>query len=232
MTAGNVFQQFYTFADTMVVGRVLGMDALAALGAAEWMVFLMFGSMQGLVQGFSIIVAQRFGRKDKAGLKESVMAAGLLSAVFSFFFLAAFICLPELGRIPDSLIDWKNFHAETKLIREELKMGVPMGCQSMITAAGGLVVQSAVNGFGVLFLAGYTAANKLYGLLETAAVSDGYAMASFAGQNRGAGLCQRIGKGLKAANITGVTTAFLISAFMFFSADRYFSVSLPEKPWL
>ena len=50
---GNVFQQFYTFVDTMVVGQALGVKALAALGAAEWLTFLMFGLVQGLVQGFS-----------------------------------------------------------------------------------------------------------------------------------------------------------------------------------
>lgn len=86
MTAGNVFQQFYTFADTMVVGRVLGMDALAALGAAEWIVFLMFGSMQGLVQGFSIIVAQRFGRKERKAENITGVTTAFLMSAFMFFF--------------------------------------------------------------------------------------------------------------------------------------------------
>ena len=66
---GNVFQQFYTFVDTMVVGQALGVKALAALGAAEWLTFLMFGLVQGLVQGFSLVMARQFGAGDDKGLK-------------------------------------------------------------------------------------------------------------------------------------------------------------------
>lgn len=67
---GNVFQQFYTFVDTMVVGQALGVKALAALGAAEWLTFLMFGLVQGLVQGFSLVMARQFGAGDDKGLKK------------------------------------------------------------------------------------------------------------------------------------------------------------------
>lgn len=66
LMVGNVFQQLYTVVDTMVVGKALGVDALAALGAADWMNWMMLGVIQGLTQGFSILMAQRFG----AGLKE------------------------------------------------------------------------------------------------------------------------------------------------------------------
>ena len=55
---GNVFQQLYTVVDTMVVGKALGVNALAALGAAEWMNWLMLGIIQGLTQGFAILMAQ------------------------------------------------------------------------------------------------------------------------------------------------------------------------------
>ena len=67
---GNVFQQFYTFVDTMVVGQALGVGALAALGASEWLTFLMFGLVQGVVQGFSVVIAQRFGANDEEGMKK------------------------------------------------------------------------------------------------------------------------------------------------------------------
>ena len=58
---GNVFQQFYTVVDTMVVGKALGVHALAALGAADWMNWMMLGIIQGLTQGFGILMAQHFG---------------------------------------------------------------------------------------------------------------------------------------------------------------------------
>ena len=76
---GNVFQQFYTFVDTMVVGQALGVGALAALGASEWLTFLMFGLVQGVVQGFSVVIAQRFGANDEEGMKKAVAGAVMLS---------------------------------------------------------------------------------------------------------------------------------------------------------
>lgn len=91
-----------------------------------------------------------------------------------------------------------------------------MGLQNMITAFGGMIVQSIINSFGVIFIAGFTAANKLYGLLESAASSYGYGIASFAGQNKGAGLYQRIHQGFKEASALGIMTAYLMSAVMFF----------------
>lgn len=61
---GNVFQQFYTVVDTAIVGQALGVNALAALGAADWLNWLVLGLIQGFAQGFSIYMAQRFGAED------------------------------------------------------------------------------------------------------------------------------------------------------------------------
>ena len=51
MFLGNIFQQFYTMADTMIVGRVVGVEALAAVGAGAWLVWLALGIMTGITQG-------------------------------------------------------------------------------------------------------------------------------------------------------------------------------------
>ncbi len=48
MMLGNIFQQFYTMADTMIVGRVVGVEALAAVGAGDWLVWLVLGIMTGI----------------------------------------------------------------------------------------------------------------------------------------------------------------------------------------
>ena len=61
LMAGNIFQQMYTVVDTAVVGKVLGIDALAALGAVDWLNWLTLGVIQGFTQGFSILMAQNFG---------------------------------------------------------------------------------------------------------------------------------------------------------------------------
>lgn len=307
---GNVFQQLYTFVDTLVVGQALGVNALAALGASEWLTFLMFGSVQGLTQGFSVIISQEFGAGQEGELRRAVFQAVLLSAaaavlltalgqaalpavlawmgtpeeirglallylrfiyagipaailyntaaavlravgdsrtplramtvssvcniVLDLLFvlvlnmgipgaavstvlaqlLSGICCLIGIRRIPGLSMRREDCRADRELIEQELRLGLPLCLQNMITSFGGLVVQSVINGFGVLFIAGYTAANKLYGLLEIAASSYGYAMSSYAGQNMGAGKRKRIGAGLRAANLIGTATAYLMSAVM------------------
>ena len=57
-----------------------------------------------------------------------------------------------------------------------MKVATPLAIQNVIISVGGLTVQYVVNGFGFLFVAGFTASNKLYGVLEMAAVSYGYAI--------------------------------------------------------
>ena len=69
---GNVFQQFYTMVDTMVVGQVVGVEALAALGATDWLVWLVLGVATGMTQGFSILVSQYYGAREWDKLKKSV----------------------------------------------------------------------------------------------------------------------------------------------------------------
>ena len=74
-----------------------------------------------------------------------------------------------------------------------------MAFQNAVISVGGMIVQSVVNGFGVIFIAGFTATNKLYGVLEVAATSYGYSMVTYAGQNLGAGRVDRIRQGIRAA---------------------------------
>lgn len=136
--------------------------------------------------------------------------------------LSGICCLIGIRRIPGLSMRREDCRADRELIEQELRLGLPLCLQNMITSFGGLVVQSVINGFGVLFIAGYTAANKLYGLLEIAASSYGYAMSSYAGQNMGAGKRKRIGAGLRAANLIGTATAYLMSAVMILLENRSF----------
>lgn len=81
-------------------------------------------------------------------------------------------------------------------------------------AVGGLVVQSIVNSYGVLFIAGFTATNKLYGILEIAATSYGYSMTTYVGQNLGAGRWDRIRSGVRSATVIALATSIVISVCM------------------
>ena len=80
---GNIFQQLYLVADSMVVGTFLGVDALAALGICGWPSWIVIGMLQGLAQGVSIIMARDFGRDDLPSLKNTYGNALILSGVFS-----------------------------------------------------------------------------------------------------------------------------------------------------
>lgn len=60
---GNIFQQFYNLVDSVVAGRYIGVNALAAIGSTTSLIFLLTGGLQGITSGFSIMVAQSFGAK-------------------------------------------------------------------------------------------------------------------------------------------------------------------------
>ena len=76
---GNVFQQLYTVVDTMVVGKALGVTALAALGSADWLNWMMLGIIQGITQGFGILMAQEFGASKFEELRKTVGSSIMLS---------------------------------------------------------------------------------------------------------------------------------------------------------
>jgi Na+-driven multidrug efflux pump len=78
---GNVFQQLYTLVDASVVGRGIGLQALAALGSADWFNWLFLSAVQGLAQGFAIPMAQAFGANDHKDLRRYVGSSVLLALV-------------------------------------------------------------------------------------------------------------------------------------------------------
>lgn len=310
LMAGNVFQQLYTVVDTMVVGKVLGVTALAALGAADWLNWLMLGVIQGLTQGFGIRMAQEFGADRQDRLRECVGSAvvlSMLSAVlltaagqlaarpvlmllqtppeiieFTLLYLRimfagvpivmlynllacilrslgdsrtplnamivasltniALDCLFVLGfhwgiagaavatliaqavssgfcffyikRLTILKLTKEDFRLREDLTRKLIFLGLPMAFQNGIIAVGGMIVQFVVNTYGVLFIAGFTATNKLYGLLEIAGTSYGYAMVTYVGQNLGAGKMERIRSGMRAAMGIAMATSVVIAICM------------------
>ena len=88
---GNVFQQLYNMVDTIIVGRYVGADALAAVGSTGTIMFLLTGFSQGITAGFSILISQRYGAKDENGVKRAV-ANGIFLSIF-FTLLLTFSCL-------------------------------------------------------------------------------------------------------------------------------------------
>lgn len=323
---GNVFQQLYTVVDTMVVGKALGVSALAALGAADWLNWLMLGIIQGITQGFGILMAQEFGAGKYENLRKTIGCSVSLSLLFSllllgcgqfvarpiltllqtppeiidnsllylrimylgvpvvmsynlfatvlrslgdgktplhamivaaitnivldFLFVLVFglgisgaaiatliaqlisslFCLYHIRRIEILTLCSSDFQLRNDLSSKLLMLGFPMAFQNAIIAIGGMIVQFVVNGFGVIFIAGFTATNKLYGVLEVAATSYGYAMVTYAGQNLGAGRTDRIRKGMRAAVWIALITSAVIAVVMLFGGKAILSCFISGTP--
>ena len=88
---GNMFQQLYNMADTIIVGRYVGADALAAVGSTGTIMFLITGFSQGITSGFSIRVSQRYGARDTEAVRHSI-ANGIFLSVLSSLILTI-LCL-------------------------------------------------------------------------------------------------------------------------------------------
>ncbi|MDE7332826.1 MAG: polysaccharide biosynthesis C-terminal domain-containing protein [Lachnospiraceae bacterium] len=321
---GNLFQQLYTFVDALIVGQYVGADALAALGASEWLTFIMFGVISGITQGCSVVAARFFGEKKMDSLKKAIYGGGCIAAFGAVVFtvagqtlvrrglellrtpeevlglteiylrilyggvpvtflyniaaailralgnsqkplrammiaslgniafdvlfvvkldmgiggaawgtvlaqvLASAYCITSIREIEICRINKEDRVIDRDILWEQIKIGVPMGIQNIITAAGGLVVQATVNGFGFLFLTGYAAANKLYVLLETAASSYGHGILTYTAQNKGLGSYKRIRGGLVSALLIGVVTALMMSAIMVFAGRGILGLFIRE----
>lgn len=84
MLLGNIFQQFYSMADTFIVSRTIGVDAFAAVGSTGSISSLIIGLATGLTVGLSVITAQRFGRQDIKAIRKNLAASVIISAVISY----------------------------------------------------------------------------------------------------------------------------------------------------
>lgn len=103
---GNIFQQLYNIADIVIVGRTLGMNALAAVGATSPVFFFLMFVVVGLTNGFAVITGQRFGAKDPVGVRRSVTVSTVLSSVFTIVFSVL------LGLFMNVILAWMNVPRE------------------------------------------------------------------------------------------------------------------------
>lgn len=97
---GNIFQQFYNMVDTIIVGRFVGLQALAAVGSTGTIIFLIFGFVQGMTTGFTVKTAQCFGAGDTQGLKKSVGNAAILTAIVTIVMtVVSVLCIDVLLKV-------------------------------------------------------------------------------------------------------------------------------------
>ncbi len=303
---GMLFQQLYNMVDTIIVGRYLGVNALAGVGSTGSVNFLVIGFVLGVCTGFAIPVAQKFGSKDYDGLRKFV-GNTIWVAVFFAAVLTAATCLlcskilgwmhtpdgvfaeardyifviflgipatflyntlsgfirslgdsktPVVFLVISSLLNvaldlfmivvlkmgvagagWATVISQLvsgllclgyiarkfeilRLKRADLKpdpyyigrlcaTGLPMGLQYSITAIGSILIQSAVNSLGASSMAAVTAGSKVSQLMCCPFDAMGSTMATFSGQNIGAGKLDRVKKGLGSCSLLGVCWAVL-----------------------
>lgn len=109
LLGGNLFQQLYNMMDTLIVGRTLGVQALAAVGCTGSIMFLFIGFVQGLTTGMSIVTARAFGADDRDGVRRSFAAIIVLGACIAVVLTALAVPLakPILRAMntPASIID-------------------------------------------------------------------------------------------------------------------------------
>lgn len=110
--AGNLFQQVYSMVDTVIVGRFVGVDALAALGAVNGFSFMVVGFAQGLGCGFAVLVSQCYGARDYDRMRRayamSILASVVTGIIVSVLFFAFSMPLLEAVRTPSNIIGMAN----------------------------------------------------------------------------------------------------------------------------
>jgi putative MATE family efflux protein len=324
---GLIFQQVYSLVDTIIVGKFLGVSALAAVGATGSINFLIIGFCLGICSGFGLPVAQRFGAKDYDGLRKYVGNSAILAALIAVVMSVATVLLCRtiltLMQTPDDIIDlsyayivvifagipftvlynilasylrslgdsvtpviflvlssflnigldllfilslqwgvagaayatifsqavsgilclivimkkYEILHlkrSDWKLdgmhVKNLLNMGLPMGFQYSITAIGSVILQSSVNTLGSVAVASMTAGTKISSFVVCPFDALGSTMATYGGQNVGAGKLDRLPKGIWTAGILGTAYSLIILAvlclggryliYLFVSADE------------
>lgn len=308
LLVGNLFQQFYNLADSILVGRLLGVRAFAAVGATGALSFLILGFALGICSGFAIPIAQSFGAGDMDTVRSRTGQTVWLGLFFSALITAVTYFgtdeILRLMRTPDEIHDdayryifivfmgtgftilynlasgvlralgdsrtplyflmgavtvnvlldllfmggWgmgvegaayatilsqaasglacllyiRRKVPLLRLTRRDLRpslrrmgtiaaIGVPMGLQFSITAVGSILLQSAVNGLGADAVAAVSAGAKVHNIVAAPLETCGVAMATYCGQNLGAGRIDRIREGMRAM----VVVSFLYCGFGF-----------------
>lgn len=160
---GSLFQQLYAMIDTVIVGRTIGVDAIAALGSTGYISNLLIGFMSGLTNGFAIITARHFGAGDHVKMRRAVAGTIILglavSAVFtvlSKLFLGSFL---RLLNTPDDIFDTAYSYIAiiltfmTGAMLYNMSAGVLRAVGDSITPLIFLIMSSVINvGLDLLFV--------------------------------------------------------------------------------
>lgn len=125
---------------------------------------------------------------------------GIAGAAYATLIAQAFsglFCIRAIRKIDFLKVTGQDWRPKKNFLNRLIVLGLPMALQNSIISVGAMVLQYVVNGYGAVYVAAYTAAVKINGLIEQPGVTFGFAMGTYAGQNLGAGKFDRIRLGLK-----------------------------------
>lgn len=238
----NIFQQLYNTADVLIVGRFLGQESLAAVGATTAIFDLIVGFTLGVGNGMGIVIARYYGARNFTKIKEAVAATWILGALLSILVML----LGFLGLYP--LLQYLDTPAEilpqsyqyismivtcvgvsfaynlfAGLYADLLEQGLAMGLMSSIVSIGSVILQFSVNTFGAVIISAQTAARRImtFALLPMTAISA--SMTTFASQNLGAKRPDRIVQGLRIGSRLSISWAVFVCIFLFFASPALVS---------
>lgn len=192
---------------------------LRALGDSKTpLYFLIFSSVLNVGLDLLFIVNFSWG---VSGAALATVLAQAISALFCFIY--AFRKYPELK------LSKKDFQTDWSFVWEHLRIGIPMALQFSITATGIVILQAALNIFPPTYIAGFTAASKVQNLFVLIPISFGVAIASYVGQNWGAGEIGRVRKGVNATLVMILCVCVVMSLVMTIFAKPMTSLFLNEE---
>ena len=130
---GSLFQQFYNLADTIIVGRFVGVEALAAVGSVGGLNYLVLGFVNGIACGFSIPISWTFGAKDYVEMRRYTANAVWLSVFFAAVLTVVTVAMTRSILVwtntPDNIIDLADIYIRTIFI------GIPFTLLYNMTSA-------------------------------------------------------------------------------------------------
>ena len=161
---GSLFQQLYSMIDTVIVGRTVGVEAIAALGSTSYISNLIIGFMSGLTNGFAIITARHFGAGDYVKMRRSVAGTVILGlAVSAVFTVLSLILLRPFLRIlntPEEIFETAYSYISVILLfmtgamLYNMSAGVLRAVGDSVTPLVFLIISSFINiGLDILFIA-------------------------------------------------------------------------------
>ena len=235
MLLGNIFQQLYNMVDSIVVGNVIGDQALAAVGTGFPIIYMLSSLFMGIGTGATVMISQYYGARDLEKVDHTIntIYMALLVGVVPLTLIGVFLSEPllRLMQVPDDgtlemaktymiiifigVFRPRRSNFRKTLFVQAMRLGIPSGIQQALFSIGIMFMQSLVNSYGSTFMAGFNGANKIdtFAFLPVQSLSN--ALTTYTGQNIGAGNQHRVKEGLKASVIMSVVCCLVVGVLLY-----------------